>query len=64
MRRFRRTYNFSSPSWMRNLQTMFSDFAIPLTIFQGIRTLLLPTFLDFVILAIFIAATIRLHYQP
>ncbi|MEH7462742.1 hypothetical protein CON64_00160 [Bacillus pseudomycoides] len=64
MRRYRRTYKFSSPSWMRNLQTMFSDFAIPLTIFQGIRTLLLPTFLDFVILAIFIAATIRLHYQP
>ncbi|WP_020059974.1 hypothetical protein [Bacillus sp. 123MFChir2] len=64
MRRYRRTYNFSSPSWMRNLQTMFSDFAIPLTIFQGIRTLLLPTFLDFVILAIFIAATIRFHHQP
>ncbi|WP_242219927.1 hypothetical protein [Bacillus cereus group sp. BfR-BA-01380] len=64
MRRYRRTYNFSAPSWLRNLQTMFSDFAIPLTIFQGIRTLLLPTFLDFVILAIFIAATIRLHYQP
>ncbi|PHA00802.1 hypothetical protein COE51_05690 [Bacillus pseudomycoides] len=64
MRRFRRTYNFSAPSWLRNIQTMFSDFAIPLTIFQGIRTLLLPTLLDFVILAIFIAATIRLHYQP
>ncbi|ENQ3105423.1 hypothetical protein SAMN04488168_107136 [Bacillus sp. 491mf] len=64
MRRYRRTYNFSSPSWLRNLQTIFSDFAIPLTIFQGIRTLLLPTFLDFVILAIFIAATIRLHYKP
>ncbi|HDX9579176.1 hypothetical protein M3215_15350 [Bacillus cytotoxicus] len=64
MRRYRRTYNFSTPTWLRNVQTMFSDFAIPLTVFQGIRTLLLPTFLDFVILAIFIAATIRLHYQP
>lgn len=63
MRRNKRTYNFSTPSWFRSVQSIAYDFIIPLTIFQAIRTLILPTFLDFIILAIFITLTIRTHWQ-
>jgi hypothetical protein len=63
MRRYKRTYNFATPSWLRNIQSMLYDFIIPLTVFQAIRTLLIPTFLDFILLIVFIALTIRIHFQ-
>lgn len=62
MRRFKRTYNFATPGWMRNVQTLLYDFIIPLTVFQGIRTLLFPTLLDFILLIVFIGLTIKTHF--
>ncbi len=63
MKRYRRPYNFSTPHWMRNIQTILHDCIIPLTIFQAIRTLLFPNFLDFVLLIVFIYLTVRSHYN-
>lgn len=63
MRRFKRTYNFATPGWMRNVQTLLYDFIIPFTVFQGIRTLLFPTLLDFILLIVFIGLTIKTHFQ-
>ncbi|WP_416827511.1 hypothetical protein [Ectobacillus polymachus] len=63
MKRLKRTYNFSTPSWLRSVQSILYDFIIPLTIFQTIRTLLLPTFIDIILLVIFITLTIRTHWQ-
>ncbi|MFX3624040.1 MAG: hypothetical protein ACE3JP_08370 [Ectobacillus sp.] len=63
MRRFKRTYNFAAPSWLRNIQSLLYDFIIPFTVFQAIRTLLIPTLLDFILLIIFVALTVRVHLQ-
>ncbi|MCP8967328.1 hypothetical protein [Ectobacillus ponti] len=64
MRRFRRTYNFSTPSWLRDIQTMLGDFIIPIAVFQALRTLIFPTFFDFILLAVLIGLAVKTYYQP
>ncbi|WP_053369062.1 hypothetical protein [Bacillus sp. FJAT-27245] len=51
MRRFNR---FRYPPWLRTIRAVAAQFCIPFSIFQGIRTIIFPTTLDVLLLAILI----------
>lgn len=51
----RRKYNpYMLPPWLKTIREIGRQFIIPITVFQGIRTLILPTFFDIVLLLIFL----------
>ncbi|MDQ0161179.1 hypothetical protein [Bacillus alveayuensis] len=58
----RKRFNlYSFPTWLRNFRAILEQFILPLTIFQGIRTLFFPTTFDVFLLAIFVVLTIAFH---
>jgi hypothetical protein len=60
----RRRYNpYSLPPWLRYCRSVAAQFIIPLTIFQGIRTIFLPTTFDVMLLAIFILLAVSFHLE-
>ena len=55
-------YNpYTKPPWLRKTISVCQQFIIPFTIFQGIRTFLLPTTFDVLLLAVFILIAIAFH---
>lgn len=55
-------YNpYTKPPWLRKTRSVCQQFIIPFTIFQGIRTFLLPTTFDVLLLAVFILIAIAFH---
>ena len=49
----RKHYNpYLLPPWLRKTRFYCRTIIIPITVFQGVRTLFLPTTLDFVILCL------------
>jgi len=55
-------YNpYTLPPWLRKTRSLCQQFIIPFCIFQGIRTLLLPTTFDVLLLAILILIAISFH---
>ncbi len=49
----RKHYNpYLLPPWLRKTRFYCRTIIIPITVFQGIRTLFLPTTLDFVVLCL------------
>ncbi|MFZ2462718.1 MAG: hypothetical protein WAW77_03635 [Caldibacillus thermoamylovorans] len=51
----RRKYNpYLLPSWARTIREVGKQLIIPFTIFQGIRTLIIPTTFDVILLLIFL----------
>ncbi|PLT32437.1 hypothetical protein [Bacillus sp. V5-8f] len=54
---------YALPPWLRTVRSVCSQFIIPFTVFQGIRTLLLPTAVDVLILAIFILIAVAFQLE-
>jgi hypothetical protein len=60
----RRRYNpYSLPPWLRYCRSVAAQFIIPLTIFQAIRTVFLPTTFDVMLLAILILLAVSFHLE-
>jgi hypothetical protein len=58
----KRRYNpYTLPPWLQKTRLICQQFALPLTIFQAIRTLLLPTSFDVLLLAILILIAVAFH---
>ncbi len=61
----KKKYNpYLLPPWLQYIRGVAEQLIIPFTIFQGIRTLLIPTAFDVILLAVFvlIAAGFYLDY--
>ncbi|UII55062.1 hypothetical protein LS684_15560 [Cytobacillus spongiae] len=60
----RRKYNpYTLPPWLRSIRGICSQLIIPFCIFQGIRTFLIPTTFDVMLLAIFILIAVAFHLE-
>ncbi|MBA4537210.1 hypothetical protein H1Z61_08650 [Bacillus aquiflavi] len=60
----RKKFNpYTFPPWLKNIRNVTAQFIIPFSIFQGIRTLLLPTTFDVLFLTILIALAVAFHYE-
>jgi hypothetical protein len=58
----RRRYNkFSAPMWVKTVKRYCEQFIIPICIFQGIRTILLPTIFDVLLLVILILFAVAIY---
>ncbi|AST92754.1 hypothetical protein ACWE42_16550 [Sutcliffiella cohnii] len=59
-----RKYNpYSLPPWLRQVRAVCAQFIIPISIFQGIRTIFLPTTFDVLILALCITLAVCFHLE-
>ncbi|SEM33530.1 hypothetical protein SAMN05192533_102225 [Mesobacillus persicus] len=60
----RKRYNpYTYPRWLKNIRGVCAQFAIPISVFQGIRTILFPTGFDVLLLALVILGAVALHLQ-
>lgn len=60
----RKRYNpYAWPPWLRKLRFIAEQFIIPITVVQAIRTILFPTIIDVILLAIFFFLSFSLHYD-
>ncbi|HZG72480.1 MAG TPA: hypothetical protein VEY51_13165 [Chondromyces sp.] len=60
----KRRYNpYSYPPWLRTCRSVCKQLIIPFCIFQGIRTIFLPTTFDVILLAIFILIACALYLE-
>ncbi|MEK5270811.1 hypothetical protein NSR00_08175 [Aeribacillus sp. FSL K6-8394] len=50
-------------SFIKQFRSALEQFIIPLTIFQGIRTILLPTMFDIILLAILLFLAAALYME-
>ncbi|WP_077214142.1 hypothetical protein [Bacillus dakarensis] len=63
MKRRRKYTPYALPPWLRKFRGVVAQFIIPFCIFQGIRTLLLPTVFDILFLMVLILLAIALHLE-
>lgn len=64
MNGMRRRYNpYRLPPWLRTVREVCSQLIIPFCIFQGIRTILLPTTFDVVLLMIFVLIAVGFYFE-
>ncbi|QQF61994.1 hypothetical protein I9X38_16280 [Bacillus mojavensis] len=59
----KRFSSYSLPPWVRQIQLVSAQVIIPITIFQGIRTIFFPTTFDVLLLAILILLACALHLE-
>jgi hypothetical protein len=60
----RRRYNkFSTPNWFQNLKRICGQFIIPICVFQGIRTILLPTIFDVLLFVILVLLAVAIYLE-
>lgn len=54
---------YSWPPWLRHIRAVCAQVIIPITIFQAIRTIFLPTTFDVILLAIFVLIAVAFHLE-
>ncbi|ANB56993.1 putative membrane protein [Anoxybacillus sp. B7M1] len=54
---------YSWPPWLRQIRIVCVQIIIPITIFQAVRTIFLPTTFDVILLAIFILLAIAFRLE-
>ncbi|NMH69892.1 hypothetical protein HF072_13975 [Bacillus sp. RO3] len=54
---------YTLQKWMGNAKLICKQFIIPFTIFQGIRTILLPTTFDVLLLTLFIGIGLAIYFD-
>ncbi|ANB60290.1 hypothetical protein GGR02_000969 [Anoxybacillus voinovskiensis] len=54
---------YSWPPWLRQLRAICAQVIIPITVFQAIRTILLPTTFDVLLLAILVLLAVAFHLE-
>lgn len=59
----KRYTKFNAPVWLQNIKRICGQFIIPFCIFQGIRTILLPTTFDVLFLTILILIALALYFD-
>ncbi|EDL64672.1 hypothetical protein [Bacillus sp. SG-1] len=60
----RKKYNpYTLPPWLRTCRMVCKQFSVPFCIFQGIRTILIPTTFDVLLLSIFILLAVALYFE-
>ncbi|MGY0433797.1 hypothetical protein ACWYID_14120 [Bacillus rugosus] len=59
----KRFSSYSLPPWVRQIRFVSAQVIIPITIFQGIRTIFFPTTFDVLLLAILIFLACALHLE-
>ncbi|MGM0874446.1 MAG: hypothetical protein ACQEWV_06510 [Bacillota bacterium] len=60
----KRRYNpYALPPWVRQIREIGIQIIIPLTIFQGIRTVFFPTSFDVLLLALLILLAAAFRYD-
>ncbi|MFT8320547.1 MAG: hypothetical protein ABF649_06540 [Bacillus sp. (in: firmicutes)] len=52
---------YSLPPWLRTVRNASAKFIIPFCIFQGIRTMLLPTTFDVLFLSLLIVLALSIY---
>jgi hypothetical protein len=59
-----RKYNpYTLPPWLRNVRLICKQFIIPFSVFQAIRTILLPTTFDVLLLTLFIGIALAIYFD-
>ncbi|MFB6467965.1 hypothetical protein ACE38V_14350 [Cytobacillus sp. Hz8] len=57
-------YNqYRYPPWLRTCRNVCAQFIIPISIFQGIRTIFFPTTFDVLLLAILILLAVAVYLR-
>ncbi|MFL6976321.1 hypothetical protein R7M47_01480 [Bacillus inaquosorum] len=59
----KRFSSYSLPPWVRQIRLVSAQVIIPITIFQGIRTIFFPTTFDVLLLSILIFLACALHLE-
>ncbi|WP_033828280.1 hypothetical protein [Bacillus andreraoultii] len=60
----RRKYNpYLLPTWVRTIRDIGKQLIIPFSIFQGIRTLIIPTTFDVILLLIFLLVATAFYME-
>lgn len=54
---------YALPPWLRTVRGVCGQFIIPISVFQGIRTLLFPTFFDVLLFIILLALAIGIYLE-
>lgn len=60
----KRKFNkYAMPIWVQNLKRVCGQFIIPICIFQGIRTIFLPTVLDVLLFTLLILLALAIYLE-
>jgi hypothetical protein len=59
----KRMSKYNLPTWVQNIKSICGQFIIPFCVFQGIRTILLPTTFDVLLLAFLILIALALYFN-
>ena len=59
----RRFTTFTMPPWVSTARDVAKQFAVPICVLQGLRTLLFPTVIDVLLLGFFILAVVAVELQ-
>ncbi|WP_455661942.1 hypothetical protein [Pradoshia sp.] len=59
----RRMNRYNLPPWMQNALNVTRQFAVPLAVFQGIRTFFLPSIVDLLLLFFLVGLVVAFHFE-
>ncbi|MGG4264335.1 hypothetical protein [Peribacillus simplex] len=59
----RRYTPYTLPPWMKKFRGVCQQFIVPFIVFQGLRTLIFPTFFDMLLLVAFVFLAMSLYFE-